>query len=216
MEKLKQITEKIKKRVKISIALLAAVGVSAAMIGSVYAWFTKTTERSNVFGVVTNNISVTEEFNPPSHWKPNDPVTKKVCFTNNGQLNVYIRVPAPSETWIGADGGFLSNQYTGTDQKSHDVAVKHFTDAWQKEWTQAGDYSYYKKILKAGEKTSFIMDSVTLAKDLPNSAAYQKAQYQLKITVEAVQSLPEAAQQVWKMQPGGNSSNLTWSFYYGT
>lgn len=208
----KFMTMQIKRHLKIVAALCAAVAVSAAAVGSSFAWFSKNAQQANTFHVAASHVSVTEVFNPPKDWKPDEPVTKKVSFTNDGQVDVYIRVPAPAETWTAADGSYLSSQYLGADKKTHDVAQKHFTNAWNQQWVKSGDYFYYCKILKAGEKTEIIMDSVTLATDLPDVKAYADAQYQLKFTVENVQALPEAAKEVWQMQPTVDSTgSLTWS-----
>lgn len=209
-------TERKQKRLKISVAVGAVLALSVAVAGTTFAWFSKTAKEPNTFSVATNKVAVTEEFTPPTNWHPSDPVSKKVCFTNYGQLDVYLRVPAPAEIWTGADGGYLSSQYIDQNKDKHDVAAKSYTSAWKNEWTQIGDYYYYKATLKPGAKTDLVMDAVTLDKNVPNLAAYQNAQYQLKFTVEAVQSLPQAAQQVWQMRPSGSSPNLSWTAYQGT
>ena len=50
--------------------------------------------------------------------------------------------------------------------------------AWNEHWTKKGDYYYYNYILRPGESTEHLFDSVTLAQSIPKD-------YEVKINVMA-------------------------------
>lgn len=123
---------------------------------------------------------------------------KEVVFENTGTADVFLRI-AYAETWIYTEslsGGkeeqiILPNRSeTGNDDS---IVSKEWDSEWSQHWYDGGDgWYYYKKILKANEKTDKILKSVTFndTDNYPDSR-YADAEYQLHFQVEAVQASDE-------------------------
>ncbi len=166
------------KKLKVKAILPAAALIAAAAIETTFAWQKWELEVTNQLKAHDTSVTVEEEFdkdNPFEH--------KKVKFTNTGSSSVFLRV-SYTEYWEGEDGAnqkyLLSNSQDGQN-----VAVKHWTQAWENEWTEIGGWYYYNKILKSGNSTDEILSDVDLVSPLP--AGYENADYHLFFKAEAVQ-----------------------------
>lgn len=123
---------------------------------------------------------------------------KEVVFENTGTADVFLRI-AYAETWIytetlsgGKDEQIIlpNRRETGNDDS---IVSKEWDSEWSQHWYDGGDgWYYYKKILKANEKTDKILKSVTFndTDNYPDSR-YADAEYQLHFQVEAVQASDE-------------------------
>ena len=162
--KLKKI--KMKKKTLNIIAVTAIVGALAA--GGTMAYLTDHAETTNEFTVGKVDIDLTEpNWKPEENKKiePSQVITKDPQITNNGVNDafVYLEVSIPVEnvTTANADG-------TRIEAKETEL----FSFAAKNDWTRidkrkAGKsqvYTYsYNKILKKGETTTPLFDTVTFA-----------------------------------------------------
>ena len=163
------------KKPLIALIVLLLVGV----IGVTFAYFTEEETFRNVFSITDGGYKteITEEFFSPDPWLPGQVVSKKVYVNNTGDIPVVARVSFDEE-WSGSLTGKLTN--------GESVAVINFANT--SDWTKSGNYYYYNKVLKSGQKTTSFIDSVTLNENLDLSSDYIGASYTLNIHVETIQS----------------------------
>ena len=194
-----------KKNKKALIALAAVVVVGG--IGSTLAYFTNSETISNIFSTRTYSSQVKEVFTSPDDWTPGDVTTKQVSVTNNGEVDMAVRV-SYTEKWTSANSSNLPLQQDGNT-----AAIIGFNDDGK--WVKEGNYYYYNEILSNGEETSNFIEDVTFNPEITSDFdctesedggatvttctstgdGYDGATYQLDITVETVQA--SAYKNVW-------------------
>lgn len=167
----------------------AALAVTAA-IGTTFAWPNWNLDVTNEMKSHTTDVKIDENF---TGW-----TQKEVSFENTGDSSVFLRI-SYTEYWDDGEGKFLSNVVDGES-----VATKAWTEAFKSangeagtEWLDGGDgWYYYKKVLKAGEKTGKILNYVSFHKPIgeeavdENEAAYRlynPNNYHLYFKAEVVQ-----------------------------
>lgn len=114
---------------------------------------------------------------------------KEVSFKNTGNADVFIRV-AYAESWIAKQNETETTLPNQSGSPAEDVATKNWTAEWSSgsEWQKGSDgWYYYKKVLKAGDATRDILESVTFPWDYTD-IRYADAEYRLHFQVEAVQA----------------------------
>lgn len=137
--------------------------------------------------------------------EPRGTVSKSVSFQNDSSSSAFLRV-AYAETWENdyddeEDGAYvptiLNNQIDGKD-----VAVKNWINGFGKDsdfWQDGGDgWFYYKRILKPGESTDPVLESVTFpfaeggaTQEFPDDLTerrYETSDYQLYFRMELLQA----------------------------
>ncbi|MGU8456276.1 BsaA family SipW-dependent biofilm matrix protein [Clostridium perfringens] len=202
--------------------LWAVLGLSVMfVIGTTLAIWYQSIQHTNHLGADTIKADVIENYTPS---EPDGTVTKKVSFKNSGSTDVFVRV-AYVETWEKEDQNnekvILNNKLNETD-----IATKNWTNDFYTDWSDGGDgWLYYNYILKAGESTQEILNSVTF----PDYAQaeyknYGDAEYSLYFKVEMLQASTgdatlnrdevntEASQTVFGKLPfvNYNSNTVTW------
>lgn len=161
------------KKIKVKAILPAAALMAAAAIGTTFAWQTWDLDVTNQLKAHDTEVRVVEEFKPYEY--------KKVQFQNTGSSSVFLRV-SYTEHWELSDMTILSNAADGRE-----VAIKGWTESWQKDWHDGGDgWYYYKKVLKSGESTNRILENVTFAYPGTDDR-YKNAEYYLYFKSEVVQ-----------------------------
>ena len=114
--------------------------------GTLAALYTNSVTLKNVFGTRGYHTDITEEFISPDDWTPGTTTDKKVFVENTGQVDAEVRI-SYKESWVSASGKQLSLK-----QGDNVAAIINFTD--NGDWTKDGEYYYYNKVLKPGDKTT--------------------------------------------------------------
>ncbi len=219
----------IPKKTKNILILLALLLL--AVVGATIAYFTSRTVFKNEFHVSKPGAAVVERFNPADHWVPGEEKSKEIWFVNSGEADMLLRFKVDASWAKGyepkdADGNTvnplpdiweeniitLNWKGSGEDKTEDDKLIKDF----ERIEDSAGTYYYYKKVLKAGESTDKVLESVTFSSSLSNDdhtgINYSESQINLTITGETVLADPDAALELWKIEAGIDAeNNVTWT-----
>ena len=193
------------KKSLVALVALLVVGV----VGSTFAYFTTTKTFENIFSTEGYSTSVSETFESPTEWTPGTTTSKVVTATNNGDVEVAVRVKL-EEAW---SNGLALTQTTNGE--TWNVAVINFAN--EDKWELQNGYYYYKEVLAKGESTKALFDSVTyndkmtaelagivcdettngntVTQTCTSGNGYAGATYTLKVTVETIQA--DASADVW-------------------
>lgn len=144
------IKNKKRKLIIITLVLIASICFAST------AFFVSTDKTRNVFKVAKYEIDTKENFKQSKEWKTKS-IKKEVWAENNGTLPAYIRIKVVPFWKSG-----LPLEY---DNKR--TIQLEFSNS--KLWRKIGDYYYYKKILKPGERTENLIDGVNVNADLLES-----------------------------------------------
>lgn len=169
--------------------LLFLTGCLALLfIGSTFAYWSGKIAHTNVLKADKMIAEIQENFDSSSA-KTSGTVTKEVTFQNNSSSAAFLRV-SYGETWIKSENGnryLLNNQVNGAA-----VATKNWQNGFAQSggvWTDGGDgWYYYNAILKPGDATGKILESVTFPNYSGDLQEYQGADYQLYFRMELLQA----------------------------
>ena len=198
-------------KILVVILLLLVVGV----VGLTIAYFSNSTDVSNVFTTQPYGTTVNEDFVAPSNWLPGDVTNKTITATNTGNVDEAVRISF-TENWKTKNNGTLNGWIHSDGTKSthstaielendERVAIIHFVNP--SEWTYEDGYYYYNYKLAPNETTSSLIESVEFNAKTKlddtcdttidgnkkiitcNSSGedYDDAKYTLTFTVETVQ-----------------------------
>lgn len=164
------------------LAMLLAVTVA----GGTFAWFTSHVEFQNEFETGKYETEITENFIPPTDWRPGMETDKSVFVENKGDVPVVVRVKF-SDAWYEKEGndpiaGLNIFEYTkeGSTFKE-EAALKNFNELnvvkeaaqivngqkWYIRYEEENGVripkeAYFLKTLAEGEKTNEVLKSVTM------------------------------------------------------
>ncbi|MCI9281795.1 MAG: hypothetical protein HFG56_00745 [Lachnospiraceae bacterium] len=216
---MKQMNKKVTKiLIVLGLLILAAVGMTIA-------YYNNRKEFENEFRVKAPGVAVYEKFNPTDWWVPGEEKSKEVWFKNTGEQDMLLRFSYSVE-WVSVDGKELppkpasdviklnwniaDNNEKGEDKKAEesgqitdipkDFIKQEQTDSEGKVTT----YYYYTKILKAGEPTDLVLESVKFIKELSNDEHgfdYSNQQLNLTIKGETALAVEGAVAEQWKEIP---------------
>lgn len=169
-----------------NILLLFALAL-LALIGATIAYYTSQQTFDNELSVKEPGVAVIEKFNPADHWVPGEEKIKEVWFTNTGQMDMLLRFHVETK-W--ADGK-KPNGATDADAAAciqlnqKDSFAANFVSFTENSRT----YYYYKKVLKPGESTTRVLDSVTFSSNISNDTHgmdYSDSQVNIAIIGETI------------------------------
>ncbi len=200
------------KKSVIVLLLIAIIGI----VGLTIAYFTNSTDVENIFKTKEYGTEYTETFVSPDNWLPGDTTQKTVVAENTGEIDQAVRIHITEEWkthnngtlngWIHADG--TKSEHESESELANDERVAVLNLINKDEWTQVGDYYYYKYKLAPNEKTSSFLESVTFnpktklddtCQETSNANGvktitcnssgddYDNATYTLNLTIETVQ-----------------------------
>lgn len=194
------------KKALIALTILVFVGI----IGGTFAFFTSTQTFDNLFRTKTFSTKFEEKFESPDNWVPGVTTKKEIIASNEGDVEVAVRV-SYTEKWVSANGNTLS----GT-QGTNRAAILNFANT--SDWVKVGDYYIYNKKLSSGEKTTTFLESVTFNEEITADVScttegsikkcvstgdgYDGATYTLSLTIETIQF--DAVESQW------NLTNFNW------
>ena len=144
-------------------SLIAIVAVLlVVVIGATFAYFTSSATFNNQFNLGNYNITTQEVFTSPDNWSPGDTTPKTLTATNNGTIDAAVRV-SYTEEWTDDNGDSVDSSNVPID-----AVIINFKSP--SDWTESNGYYYYNYILKAGDTTSSLIESVALNSNLNNTS----------------------------------------------
>lgn len=145
------------KQIKMKAILPAAALLSAAAIGTTFAWQQWDMGMQNRLKADTTFVKVEEDFYPKAD-------IKKAQFRNTGSSSVFIRV-SYTDYWemVAEDGrNYVLSGMNGNGER---YALPNIPETdGERLWTDGGDgWYYYNRVLKAGEATELFVNGVWFA-----------------------------------------------------
>lgn len=183
--------------------LLIVSGISLfTILGGTLAYFTTSSDITNIFKTALYQHRIVEKFESPSNWTPGTTTEKNIKITNTGSISMAVRA-SYSEKWVNADGEEISLK----DSDNNVAAIIHFDDSWQKD---SDGYFYYgskenKTKVKTNETTTSFINSVTFNENIKatlnqtissdgkiityesSGKGYDNARYVLTIKIDTIQ-----------------------------
>lgn len=154
--------------------MLVVLGLSIiTILGSAVAYFTTSTDITNLFKVALYQNKIVEEFVSPDNWTPGTTTEKTIKVTNNGSINMAVRV-SYSEEWISSNGTKLSL----SDSDDNVASIINFNEGWTKD--SDGHYYYGSKEdktkVKPNETTTSFISGVTFNSNIKSSLKETKSE----------------------------------------
>lgn len=119
--------------------LLIVGGISLfTILGGTLAYFTTSSNITNVFNTAKYETQIVEEFVSPDNWTPGTTTDKTIKITNRGSIDMALRATY-TEKWVNANGEQLSL----SDSENNTAAIIHFDNSWTK--SEDGYYYYGSK-----------------------------------------------------------------------
>lgn len=165
-----------------AIALAAVLG-----FGGTYAYFTYLRETKNRFTVGYNEITVTEEYDPPDEIVPGEDTvfSKKVQVENTGTVPCYVRVRLEY-----SDSGmkqFCTN-ILGEKRAPAEEWGESIEEISGGKWVFGEDgWYYYRDILAVGERTALLLERVEI--HVPQERGEEAKEFEILVYGESIQTL---------------------------
>lgn len=183
------------------IGLCLAVGLMVGVVGGSLAWFTDSDTVTNSFATQgngqgqSNGIEIEEEFDKDLAGKvlPGTEVNKDVKVINTATYDQLIRVGFEKK-WTNTNNKDLNKDFIELKYKNLT------TENEEGKWIDGGDgYFYYNKVVKGGEETKYLLDSVMLSSQADRD--YQGAEYDVIVHAEGIQAANGAVNEAWDRAP---------------
>lgn len=180
------------------------------VLGGTLAYFTTSTDITNIFKTALYQHEIVEKFESPSDWTPGTTTEKTIKVTNAGSISMAVRA-SYSEKWINADGEEISLK----DSNNNTAAIINFNDGWTKD---SDGYYYYgskdnKTKVMTNETTTSFISGVTFNQNIKaelketisndgktityesSGKGYDNAKYILTVKIDTIQY--DQANNVW-------------------
>lgn len=180
------------------------------VLGGTLAYFTTSTDITNIFKTALYQHEIVEKFESPSDWTPGTTTEKTIKVTNTGSISMAVRA-SYSEKWINADGEEISLK----DSNNNIAAIINFNDGWTKD---SDGYYYYgskdnKTKVMTNETTTSFISGVTFNQNIKaelketisndgktityesSGKGYDNAKYILTVKIDTIQY--DQANNVW-------------------
>lgn len=151
------------KKKKLPLIALILIGV-IGIVGGTIAFFTSEVTFPNIFKTKKFSTYFEENFKSPDNWLPGTTTEKEVIVTNNGNVEVAVRV-SYEEKWESADGTPLPLTINGSTEKIVELNYHNNLTDWITKTEKGKTYYYYKRALKKDQKVQFL-DSVTYSSNV--------------------------------------------------
>lgn len=216
-----------------------AVGLALLMlvvVGGSLAFYTSSGDADNRLVTKSDNVFLSEIFNPADKWVPGETKQKEVWFGNTGETDQILRVKAiDADDILWYDNKGTPNNlnddtlwtYTGTYSPAPAVINWTRSSGTSTEgpdptyWVRIGDWYYYKKVLPMQQGntpglTPCIISSVSFSNAISNAGpghADDFSDKRISLTVEAetmdVHSTVTAAE--WGVSFTQSGSDIIWT-----
>lgn len=191
---------------------LLVVGVISlfTILGGTLAYFTTSSNITNVFNTAKYQTQIVEDFVSPDHWTPGTTTDKEIKITNNGSIDMALRASF-TEKWVNAN----KQEIPLIDSDNNIAAIINFDDSWTK--NEDGYYYFGNKDnltkLIPGETSSSFITGVTFNEKIKASLdtsvsqdgqtitftstgnGYDNAVYTLTVRIDTIQY--DQAHNVW-------------------
>lgn len=180
------------------------------VLGGTLAYFTTSTDITNIFKTALYQHEIVEKFESPNDWTPGTTTEKTIKVTNTGSISMAVRA-SYSEKWINADGEEISLK----DSNNNTAAIINFNDGWTKD---SDGYYYYgskdnKTKVMTNETTTSFISGVTFNQNIKaelketisndgktityesSGKGYDNAKYILTVKIDTIQY--DQANNVW-------------------
>ena len=178
---------------------------SLAMVSDTSATYRQSPFAENYLYAQTFKVDLIDLFANGQFFLPGDTINKDVSMKNNGDVNAIVRIYLiPSWTPETAAGLTLDPA----------AVTIGFASTVGMDWTYIDGWWYYNRILKPGEETTRLVDSLKLAvvANEHHETDYSAAAYTLDVVGESLQAVPVAAQENWDMSYSSNlDGTISWS-----
>lgn len=156
--------------------------LALAIVGCTWAYYSNSSSIDNQLSTKAYGSTITETFTPRDDWQPGQKVDKVFAVKNTGGSDLVVRVKM-DESWTRSGSTpFKTLSSAATDsaeqKKIFNVSQGNETDGLVSadatvvdkeidttDWVFDNGYWYYKAVLTAGNKTSALLNSITLDKD---------------------------------------------------
>ena len=191
--------------------ILAVLGISIlTVLGGTVAYFTTSTDITNLFKTALYQHEIVEEFISPDNWTPGTTTNKTIEVTNNGSISMAVRA-SYTESWTSANGTSLPLK----DNENNVASIINFNTGWTK---NADGYYYYGSKssmtkLEINQITNSFISGITFNENIKSTLTqtksadgqtisytssgngYDNATYTLTIKIDTIQY--DQAQNVW-------------------
>lgn len=180
------------------------------VLGGTLAYFTTSTEISNIFKAAVYQNKFVEKFESPKNWTPGTTTEKTIKVTNTGSVSMAVRASI-TEKWVNANG----EQIPLKDSNNNIASIIHFGSEWTKD---ADGYYYYGSKsnmtkLEVNQTTTSFINGVTFNENIEATlketksndgqtityesagTGYDNAKYTLTIKIDTIQY--DQAKNVW-------------------
>jgi len=197
-ENKKNKNEKMNKK---KLLIVSAISIFT-ILGGTLAYFTTSTNITNILKTALYQNEIVETFTAPTDWTPGTTTPKTIKVTNNGSIDMAVRV-SYTEKWTSANGNNLSLK----DEDGNVASIIDFNDDWTLD--EDGYYYYgskaYKTKVAPGETTTSFMNSVTFNENIKSTLTetisddgqtitytssgngYDNAKYTLTVKIDTIQ-----------------------------
>lgn len=156
--------------------------LALAIVGCTWAYYSNSSSIDNQLSTKAYGSTITETFTPRDDWQPGQKVEKVFAVKNTGGSDLVVRVKM-DEAWARSGSTpFKTLSSAATDsaeqKKIFNVSQGNETDGLvdadatvvakeldTTDWVFDNGYWYYNAVLTAGNKTSALLNSITLDKD---------------------------------------------------
>lgn len=174
------------------------IGIMIVLVTTVgsLAYFVSKETKVNEFEIGSIEARIDETFDGvhANDLSTNKKIDKFVAITNTGKSNEVIRV-------------VMNPQWESKSADGKDIPVSasnqielNLRNGFEDDWIESSDgYYYYKKVLKPGETTSNLLESVSIKKDITEDEKHEFKYRDLSVnvSVEAMQVNTQAIEDNW-------------------
>lgn len=168
---------------------VAGIIILAAFLGleATLAYFVYQKHLENWFRIGHNEITVTEEYDPPDEIVPGEETEfrKAVQVENTGDVPCYTRVRLE---YSDSDMKEYCTNILGTSSAKATEWEKYVEEFTGGRWIHGNDgFYYYTEILEAGEKTDLLLEKVKVS--VPKEDAAKLKNFEIYVYAESVQTM---------------------------
>lgn len=170
------------------LAAAGIIGLTAVCgFGGTYAYFTYLREMKNRFTVGHNEITVTEEYDPPDEIIPGEETSffKKVQVENTGSVPCYVRVRLE---YSDSDMKQFCTNVLGENRAPAEEwgdRIEEFSDG---RWIFGTDgWYYYRDVLEVGERTDRLLEKVEVS--VPQELEDRIKEFEILVYGESIQTM---------------------------
>ncbi len=176
------------------LAAAGIIGLTAVCgFGGTYAYFTYLREMKNRFTVGHNEITVTEEYDPPDEIIPGEETSffKKVQVENTGSVPCYVRVRLE---YSDSDMKQFCTNVLGENRAPAEEwgdRIEEFSDG---RWIFGTDgWYYYRDVLEVGERTDRLLEKVEVS--VPQELEDRIKEFEILVYGESIQTMINQARE---------------------